>query len=467
MLSSACLKETPVPSNVVFPVREFAAVLIQECVEAVFVLYPILSETSIYGSLEAVYQHNGRYCLPTDLWNVRIVVGIGLLCRSRTKNDTNYETAVRHLGMALAQAGEVLQPGTIECARAILLLVLYSLLDPSHFSAWYLVGVASRILVDIGLHQESSASKKNSKVNQSRRRLFYCAYSLDRYDLHPIVFEFTLIHFLRAISLTFNRQFSFTDDSINVDLPVPVNGSPFLAEQHLTTSNGLGSNDAWLSLVRFRKVQSLYYQELFGSDRYLLEEPWQTRAHGLSKLRVTFAEISRSKPEVLKRFLLLELNFMSLLLLWPQEIRQITCPYGTFLVFEYCISYIQTLGWLAQGQEHPIVCTNLEILRAQRVVQYLLSICRDPASPLFHSASPQQPSALPGVQLPSIRKRSVLEVAESAIEAILQIDQVVDLIGLRCGVPYKTAGLNAEISSILQALRMKQSELESRSQAID
>ena len=157
---------------------------------------------------------------------------------------------------------------------------------------------------------------------------------------------------------------------------------------------------------------------------------------------------------------------MSLLLLWPQEVWSISCPYGISLVFEYSVSYIQTLGWLAQGQEHPMICTDLEALRAKRVIHYLLRICQDPSSPLFQAIPPRQPSAPPGVQLPSIHMRPTLEVIEVAIEAILQIDQVIDLISLRCGHPYGNDAFKADISSVLQTLRIKQSRFEPGFQAI-
>lgn len=183
VLSTASVEEMPPPSINALPTRDVATTLVKECIQKVFVLYPVLSETAIFGSLEAAYQHGGNYCLPADRWNIRMVLAIALLCRSQSKGDVHYQSAVRHAAVALEQREAVIQPGSVAAVQAVLLLVIYSTLDPSHFSCWYLIGVASRIMVDIGLHQEGTedARTKPSQL-ETRRRLFYCVYSLDRCD---------------------------------------------------------------------------------------------------------------------------------------------------------------------------------------------------------------------------------------------------------------------------------------------
>lgn len=110
-----------------------------------------------------------------------MILAIALISRSRVKDDTFYRDAVRHASSALEHAESVLQPGSVAGLQAILLLVVYSMLDPSHYNSWYLIGVASRVMVDIGIHQEPA---EDLRVNKSqlilKRRLFYCVYTLDR-----------------------------------------------------------------------------------------------------------------------------------------------------------------------------------------------------------------------------------------------------------------------------------------------
>ena len=182
LFSTACVEEMPQSSANALPPRDHATILIQECIQRVFSLYPILSDTAIFGSLEAVYQHGGHYCTAMDRWIVRMVLAIALLCRSQAKDDANYQSAVCHASVALEQRESVVQPGSVKAVQAVLLLVIYSILDPSHFISWYLVGIASRIMVDIGLHQEPSEEIRMKPFKlELRRRIFYCVYSLDRY----------------------------------------------------------------------------------------------------------------------------------------------------------------------------------------------------------------------------------------------------------------------------------------------
>ena len=163
------------------PARETASALLQECIEGIFALYPVLSDTAVYGAFESLYQHHGRFCSTVDSWNMRMVLALACMSRSQVKDDLHYRTGVGHVIAALKDKESVIQPGSIAAAQSVLLLVLYSMLNPSHFDCWYLIGIASRIMVDIGLHQEDSGSfRAKQRHLELRRRIFYCVYSLDR-----------------------------------------------------------------------------------------------------------------------------------------------------------------------------------------------------------------------------------------------------------------------------------------------
>lgn len=183
ILTTASVSEMPQPSISMLPPREFGISLVQDCIQKIFVIYPVLSDSMIFGSMEAAYQHNGRYCPPQDCWNTRMVLAIASLCRSQAKGDIQYQNAVSHAAVALGQREAVLQPGSIATVQATLLLVIYSMMDPSHYSSRYLIGVAARVAVDIGLHQDPAADEQmrlKPPQLELRRRIFYCVYALDR-----------------------------------------------------------------------------------------------------------------------------------------------------------------------------------------------------------------------------------------------------------------------------------------------
>ena len=121
-----------------------------------------------------------------DHWTTRMVIAIALSSMSRRRGDVHYQDAVRHAAGALEHVESVVHPGSINGIQALLLLVLYAMLDPHHFSSWYLIGLASRAMIDIGLHQDRP---KDLKVKESESdmsgRVYASIYALDRSVLFP------------------------------------------------------------------------------------------------------------------------------------------------------------------------------------------------------------------------------------------------------------------------------------------
>ena len=163
------------------PPKATAAALVQDCIQKIFIFYPVLPETAAYGSLELFYDQNGRFCSAVDIWNVRMALAIALASKSQVKGDPEYLAAAGHVKAALKHREEVIQPGSVAAVQSTLLLTIYAMLDPSHLSCWYLIGIASRIMVDIGLHQKPfSDPRAKPRDLELRHRVFWCVYSLDR-----------------------------------------------------------------------------------------------------------------------------------------------------------------------------------------------------------------------------------------------------------------------------------------------
>lgn len=181
VLSTSSVEEMPRFSSNALPSREIGRDLVQQCLKEWFALYPVLSKTALFGSLEAVYQQRGYPATPLHRWNIWLVFAIALMSRSHVKGDSAYRDAVRYASNALEHVEAIIQPGSIAGLQAMLLLVLYAMLDPSHFKGWYLIGVASRVMADLGLHQEPAEElRMKEPYLMLRRRIFYCVYNLDR-----------------------------------------------------------------------------------------------------------------------------------------------------------------------------------------------------------------------------------------------------------------------------------------------
>ena len=187
VLSTSSVVDMPKLANSVLPQRYEITPLIKHYLVNIHALYPFLSESKIFQSIDAVYQENGRHALPIDRWTVRLVLATAVASLSRKRGDTKYQDAVRHAVAALEDIETVVYPGSIAGVQAILQLVLYAMLDPRHFNGWYLIGLASRVMVDLGLHQ---VPPKELCLQQTeldmRLRVYDCVYALDRSVTLPI-----------------------------------------------------------------------------------------------------------------------------------------------------------------------------------------------------------------------------------------------------------------------------------------
>ena len=171
----------PQVANDALPRRYEITPLIKHYLDNIHVLYPFLSESKLFQSIDAVYHENGRHALPIDRWTIRLVLATAIASLSRKRGDTEYQEAVRHAVAALKEIETVVHPGSIVGIQSILQLVLYAILDPRHFNSWYLIGLASRVMVDLGLHQVPSeeARFKHCELDM-RLRVYDCVYALDR-----------------------------------------------------------------------------------------------------------------------------------------------------------------------------------------------------------------------------------------------------------------------------------------------
>ncbi|KAF5015378.1 hypothetical protein F66182_13314, partial [Fusarium sp. NRRL 66182] len=90
-----------------------------------------------------------------------------------TAPEKFYMTAIQHV----AAACETRSTQNIE---AMLLLVIYHLRSATSHGLWYMIGLAMRTCIDLGLHRKSSETKLDSYTVQLRRRLFWTVYYLER-----------------------------------------------------------------------------------------------------------------------------------------------------------------------------------------------------------------------------------------------------------------------------------------------
>ena len=164
------------------PPRSQAQGLVQYYMANIYTLFPSFSETALLTILDDVYQQDERVIKDSDYWLLYMVLAIGSTAQSQRVHDESYMNGIDFISKALEYADRALSPGYVTQIQSLLLLTQYSMLDPAHFDAWHLIGFTARSIVDLGLHQDPPMSSVADKASlDMRRRIFYCAYALDRF----------------------------------------------------------------------------------------------------------------------------------------------------------------------------------------------------------------------------------------------------------------------------------------------
>ncbi|KFA67727.1 hypothetical protein S40285_00991 [Stachybotrys chlorohalonatus IBT 40285] len=145
--------------------------------------------------------------------------------KPRNEPEEYHASAIVHLESCLSTSG-----GGLDVLQAVLLLANFALLRPVPPGLWYIIGVAVRLAVDLGLHLEDSSTidgtfhdptsdpdqghpagaregteqdrGKRQWIRDKRRRLWWCTYSFDR-----------------LVSTCVGRPFGINDQVVVTELP--------------------------------------------------------------------------------------------------------------------------------------------------------------------------------------------------------------------------------------------------------
>lgn len=359
LLSAAAREELPALETRGLPPRYAITPMINHYLENIYVLFPFFSETDLMGSLSRIYHESSvvpSTVAPLDVWYVRLILAIAYASSSQRRGDENDKIALQHMSAARGLAGYVLHPGSIAGVQALLFLVQYSLVDPTHYDPWYLVGMAARLVVDLGLHCEPPPETKISKNTLDlRRRIFHSVYAFDR-----------------LVSMSLDRGFSFTDDSAS-EVPLPESASDPSPSQLF-----LRSIRPSLYLFDIRRVQSAFHQTTRWSSRS--QWPLATAAtYASSVSNDIHAWYSTIPPGLSQRHLLLfnlERLYCQILVVSPNQ----RVPASSMtdlnkeLVFEYSAQFADLLQPTTQDVSWHAYLTYADICRAKYVGQKFVEV---------------------------------------------------------------------------------------------
>jgi hypothetical protein len=110
-----------------------------------------------------------------------LVFAIALLAlQKRNSESVSLSLCGQYHDSALLVLQEVGLARDIDSVQALLLLVNYSYLHPSFLGTWKTVGMATRLVVELGLHEDPPVDSVTALELDIRRRVFWVTYSMDR-----------------------------------------------------------------------------------------------------------------------------------------------------------------------------------------------------------------------------------------------------------------------------------------------
>lgn len=155
---------------------------------------------------------------------------------------------------ALQQAPAMCETRSIENIEAMTLLVVYHLRSSSSQGIWYMIGLAMRIAIDLGLHRKANEANLDPFTAQMRRRLFWNVYYLER-----------------VISMSLGRPFSIADR--HIDLPLPLDVDDTVQDPALLAALPPSDRTTTLTfavyLIQLRRIDSRIQHKIYRADKPL------------------------------------------------------------------------------------------------------------------------------------------------------------------------------------------------------
>ncbi|KAH8881061.1 hypothetical protein GQ53DRAFT_735946 [Thozetella sp. PMI_491] len=267
--------------------------------------YPFLQK------LELLRLHTRRYeplsSTPHDRFgafklNLVYAIGATLLKLTEPYSETQAEG---FFAVALQHVSSARQSHTLHSIEAMALLVLYSLRSPTNAGIWYMIGLAMRTCIDLGLHLEASYAVEPPFQSERKRRLFWSVYLLER-----------------IIALSLRRPFSIAESDIDTREPSeveePLTEDAMEANAHAGLSR-LSPNTKLTMWTKF--VQIKRFESRIQSEVYRLDKTRQQRFGKIGPLLATLDAWSQSLPA------LTESENHYLQLQWNKAVSQLLRPF--------------------------------------------------------------------------------------------------------------------------------------------
>ncbi|KAJ5127136.1 fungal-specific transcription factor domain-containing protein [Penicillium atrosanguineum] len=256
------------PERIAFPSIPQPAVVVDHSVampliESYFdhwhLLFPLIYRPAFMEMVREIYSDPKLYQNnPSNAFALDIVLALGSVSSKRV--DSGHLNSESYFARASMHLDEVSGLRDIRSLQALLLYCKYgihaSLRDTSS-EMWEVLGRASRLCVEIGLHQNSTTVSSRCKTHitgkvpssvqlEMQRRCFWCYYNLER-----------------IVNISLGRPLALHDDDIDVPLPSPLDDDGL---EHVPGSTAsLRDISPFLQHTHLRKIQSRIHRSMYTS----------------------------------------------------------------------------------------------------------------------------------------------------------------------------------------------------------
>ncbi|KAL4985272.1 fungal-specific transcription factor domain-containing protein [Aspergillus falconensis] len=210
-------------------------------------LYPIIQQHSFVEALWTAYKEPFNALVLSPLWQFRIwmvlAIGSTTYCSVTLMDESE---SVLWFDKAMSYFEAAMGCGELAALEALMLQVSYSFFNSAGPNTWFLVGVAARMAIGMGLHTREVYETLAPDAADYQKRLFFSLYMMDR-----------------VVSTALGRPFAIQDDDITVEPFADTDDEDITPEGVIPRAKlGPSSMAVPLHILELRKIASAIGTEM-------------------------------------------------------------------------------------------------------------------------------------------------------------------------------------------------------------
>ncbi|RFU30446.1 hypothetical protein B7463_g5916, partial [Scytalidium lignicola] len=218
--------------------------------------YPIFERSDIFElHAKRQQQTNSNTQEQFGTFKLYMVYAIGATILQLTETYS-YTPPEKFFMAALQYISAARESHSIYNIEAMILLVVYNLRSPSNSGIWYMIGLAMRTCIELGLHREMHYNNISPYKGQVRRRLFWSVYFLER-----------------VVALSLGRPYSISDRDIDTNLPCDFDDSIhddiFISEilKNPSETRPASNLTMFIALIQLKRLESQIQTNIYRVDK--------------------------------------------------------------------------------------------------------------------------------------------------------------------------------------------------------